>query len=277
MDAVRAKGVHAERCGDRGVDPAGDGDDHVLESALLDVVPQPEDEREAHLLELRLEGRHRSVDRPRTRHRWAELDDLDRRNGLSRAVELATPHVAETAADGEVGLDVDDEQVLLESWRASDHLARVVEHDRVSVEDELVLPTDEVAEGEVGAGVARSRHQHLLPLFRLADVEGRCGEIDDELRAGEGEVSRGRAGLPQVLADRGPEIDVSQVEQQEVAPLGEVAVLVENAVVREELLAIDRLDATIRADGAGVREISVEPGCSDQRDDTRRRSGDLLE
>ena len=38
MDALRAEGVDAERRGHRGVDPAGDSDDDVLEPALLDVV-----------------------------------------------------------------------------------------------------------------------------------------------------------------------------------------------------------------------------------------------
>ncbi len=135
------------------------------------------------------------------------------------------------------------------------------------VEDELVLSADEVAEREVRAGVPRSCHQHLLALLRLADVVGRCGEIHHELSAGEGEVGCRRPGLPQVLADRRTGVDVAHAKQQEVAALGEVAMLVEDAVVREEVLSIDALDAAVRADGAGVREIPVEPRCSDERDD----------
>ena len=53
--------------------------------------------------------------------------------------------------------------------------------------------------------------------------------------------------------------------------------LVEDAVVREEVLSIDALDAAIRADGAGVREISVEPRGSDECDDPLCSPCDLLE
>ena len=161
--------------------------------------------------------------------------------------------------------------------RAREDLARVVEHHRVPVEDELVLPADEVAEREIRARVARARHEHLLALLRLADVEGRCGEVDDELRSGERQVGRRRARLPQVLADRGPEVHVAHPNQQEVASLGEVPMLVEDAVVREEMLPVDGLDAAVRADRAGVREVAVEPGRADERDDARRRRRDLLE
>ncbi len=85
--------------------------------------------------------------------------------------------------------------------------------------------------------------EHLLALLRLADVERRGGEIDDELRPREREVGRGRAGLPDVLADREADGRLAEPEEDEVATLGEVAVLVEHAVVREELLAVDRLHA----------------------------------
>ena len=110
----------------------------------------------------------------------------------------------------------------------------------MAVEDELVLSADEVAEGEVRARVARPRDEHLLAVLRLADVERRGGEVDDQLRAGEREVGRRRARLPDVLADRDPPDDrIAEPEQDEVAALGEVAVLVEDAVVGEEVLAVD--------------------------------------
>ena len=145
------------------------------------------------------------------------------------------------------------------------------------VEDELVLAADEVAEGEVRARVACARDEHLLALLGLPDVERRRREVDDELRAGECEIGRGRAGLPDVLADRDADGRVAEPEEDEVATLGEVAVLVEDAVVREEVLAVDGLHAAVRADGAGVREIAVEPGRADERDDAVGRGRDLLE
>ena len=49
----------------------------------------------------------------------------------------------------------------------------------MAVEDELVLPADEVAEGDVRGVVARSRDEHLLAVLRLADVERGGGEVDE--------------------------------------------------------------------------------------------------
>ncbi len=197
------------------------------------------------------------------------------RNGLPRAVQLAPADVTQPPTDREIGLDVDDQQVLLEARRPGDDFARIVEHHRVTVEDELVLAADEVAEREVGARVPGARDEHLLPLLRLAHVERRGREIDDELRAGESEIGCRRPRLPEVLADGGRNVDLAQADEQEIASLGEVAVLVEDAVVREEVLAVDRLHAPVRAYRARVGQIAVEPRRADECDDAGRRARDL--
>ena len=106
---------------------------------------------------------------------------------------------------------------------------------------------------------------------------GRRREVDDQLRAGEREIGRGRTGLPDVLADRDPDGRVPDAQDDELASLGEVAVLVEDAVVREEVLPVDGLHAPIGADRAGVGEIAVEPRRSDERRDAGALRGDLLE
>ena len=49
--------------------------------------------------------------------------------------------------------------------------------------------------------LSRARDEHLLALALLADVERRRGDVDEQLRAGEREVGRGRPRLPDVLAD----------------------------------------------------------------------------
>jgi hypothetical protein len=54
-------------------------------------------------------------------------------------------------------------------------------------------------------------------------------------------------------------------------------VLVEDPVVRKEVLAIHGLHTSTRADSTGIREIAVEPGGPDQCHDAVGRSGDLLE
>ena len=54
-------------------------------------------------------------------------------------------------------------------------VALVVDHDRVAVEDQLVLAADEVAERDGAEVVARALDQHALALAALARVVGRRG------------------------------------------------------------------------------------------------------
>ena len=217
----------------RGVDPTRDADDDLLEPVLLDVVAESELERESHLLEV-VEHRARSAPRsdPSGHPRTADVDDRDLGDCLALALQRAAPHVSQPSADRLLGLDVDHEQRLFEPGRAREHLALVIEHDGVSVEDELVLAADGVDEGDVADVVSRAGRKHLLALPLLADVERRGGDVDEELRAREREVGCGRAGLPHVLADGRPDQRIAVLEQEEVAPRREVAVLVEDAVVR---------------------------------------------
>ena len=102
-------------------------------------------------------------------------------------------------------------------------------------------------------------------------------EVDEELRAREREIGGRRAGLPDVLADRGADVQLPEAEQDEVAAFGEVAVLVEDAIVRQELLAVHGADLAFRAHRARVREVAVEPGRPDEGDASVRGAGDLLE
>ena len=117
-DAVHALG--AERLGaesrrDRRVDATRDGDDDLREAVLLDVVAQAERERAAHLLELRGERGGRSFDLLWMLAGCGELDDLDARGALARAIELAAAGVSQAAAHRLGRIDVDDEEALFEA------------------------------------------------------------------------------------------------------------------------------------------------------------------
>ena len=276
MDAFGPSASDAEGRGHGGVDAARHGDDHLGETVLLDVVAEAELERRAHLVELGSERGDGAGDLVELLERGDELDLLDDRRVLARAVEVAAPCVSQTPPDRGDGLDVDDEEVLLETRRAGDDLAGVVQDDRVPVEDELVLAAHEVAEREVGARVARPGDEHLLPLLGLADVERRRGEVDDELRSREREVGRRGPGLPDVLADRDPD---------EASPSGRTRVR-----GRRRSSGARRTRRSSAGSACGRRperarrrtrhtrcEVAVEPGRADERHDAVRRRGDLLE
>ncbi len=215
----------------RGVDPAGEPDDDLAEAVLVYVRPQPELEREAHLLQIVHERRDAARCRRCLRRRDLELDDAGRWHLLELPRERAPAHVAQSPPNRRRRIDIDDEQRFFESRGAGDHLALVVEHDRVPVEDELVLAAGHVAERDERRVVARAGGEHLLPLAVLADVERRRRHVHEQLRAGQREVGRRRSGLPHVLADRHADECLAEPQQHEVATGREVPVLVEHAVV----------------------------------------------
>ena len=64
------------------------------------------------------------------------------------AGERPAANVAEPAPDRVGRLDVDDEERLLEAGPAREQMALLVQHERVAVEEELVLAADGVAEGD---------------------------------------------------------------------------------------------------------------------------------
>ena len=107
MDTTRSERLRGERSGERRVDPSRDADHDVAEAVLLHVVAEAELEREPHLVEL---------------VQW-------RGSGAGRRL-----------------VEVDDEQRLLEGGSSRDDTSCRVEHERVPVEDELVLAADRVAE-----------------------------------------------------------------------------------------------------------------------------------
>ena len=70
---------------------------------------------------------------------------------------------------------------------------------------------------------------------------------------------------------------LAAADEDELAARLEVAVLVEDAVVGQELLAVHRLHLAVDADGAGVEEIPVEVGGADERRQPLGLVSDLVE
>ena len=192
------------------------------------------------------------------------------RRRLALLLERTSTNVAQAPCDHGLRVEIDDEQCFLEPRRPRDHLALVVEHHGVAVEDQLVLAADRVAQRDEARVVARAGNQHLLALAVLVEVERRRRDVQQQLRTGEGEVGRGRSRLPDVLADRHTRERLAVLEQEQVAPLSEVARLIEDAVVRQEALAVDGFHLAARAHRARVEEVAVVVRVADERGDPAR-------
>ncbi len=87
---------------------------------------------------------------------------------------------------GGCGVEVADQQLLLELRGPRDRLAGAVEHEGVAVEDELVLAADQSAEGDADAVLAGALGEQALALQPLPGVVGRGGDVDDQLGPGPG-------------------------------------------------------------------------------------------
>jgi hypothetical protein len=171
-------------------------------------------------------------------------------------------------------VDVDHDQRLLEGRGAGDDLALLVDDERVTVEDELVLAADGVHERDPGDVVAGADAEHLLALPPFAEMERRGRDVGDDVCASEREVGGRRARLPDVLADRGADECLAKGEEDEFLPGLEVPVLVENAVVRKEALVVDSFNLAVGEHGAAVEEVAIEVGGAEQCGDARRLCGD---
>ena len=215
-----AERVRGEAADQRRVNPTGEAEHHVGESVLAHVVAQAEAQRGVDL-GLRW-GNWR-----RQRSRW-------RLGGGSGEIELAHKHV------------------LLELRGASDRRAGGVEHEGVTVEDELVLTADQRAEGDVRAVLASALRKQTLALQALAGVVGGGGDVEDQPRSRRDLFCRRSARPPQVLADRQPDGLPPDVDHRARVSGHEVALLVEDAVVGEMHLAVDRAHAAVGEHRGGV-------------------------
>ncbi len=238
MHALWPERLRCERGGQSRVDSTRNTDDDVFEPVLADVVAQPENEGVAHLLQV----------------------VVQRREG--RRVRL---------------LEVDDEKGLLEAGRPRDHAAVALDEERVPVEDELVLAADHVAEGDTHAALSGSRGEDRLALLRPPDVVRGCREVDDELGTCRGQSGGRWPGNPHVLADRDADPRARHVDDRKLGAGGEVALLVEHAVVRQVPLPGPACDLAVGADRARVVENVLEKWHADQRDDASRFRSDQLD
>ena len=250
----------------------------MLEAVLGDVVARAQHEGGVDLGVL-VEGRgdraaHRALAvRAARGGERAQGRDL----GLCEPRGHALARVAQARGPGRLDVDVGDEQLLGELRRSRGDAALVVGDERVAVEDELVLAADERAERHRGEVVAGALGDHLLALVALARLVGGGRDVDDQPGAGQRLVGDGGPGLPDVLADRHADRDAVDLDDRPAGAALEVAHLVEDAVVGEVDLAVDRLHAAVGADRGGVVGVLGTLGEPDDRDDVHRLGGDPLQ
>ena len=208
-DALGAQRVGGDARDERGVDPAREPEHDVLEAVLVARsragrarAPRRPPPRGSSSGASDAAGAARRVPRGRGRRGSARAASATSRPRASRAARALARRRAGARRAGARGRRRDQQLLARTARRARSISPVVVDDERVAVEDELVLAADERAERDAREVVARALGEHALALDALAGVVGRGGDVDDQRRAGERLVGGGRAGLPDVLADR---------------------------------------------------------------------------
>ena len=144
--------------------------------------------------------------------------------------------LAERGTDRQVA----DDEGLAELRSRRDEVAVVVEDHGGAVEDQLVLSADKVDVSERARCIGGPCSEHAFPLGEDAGtVRGRVDRYD-ELGAPLAKAAHRPHGAPCVLADSHTYADAADHKERVPAgPRNEVALLVEDAVVGEQLFAHD--------------------------------------
>ncbi len=213
MHALRPQRPHRDRRGHRRVDSPRYAETSLAEAVLPEVVAEPERERAQDLggsRELRRAGRSALRQRrARALAALAEVDALDRRRVGAVDFGFSAPGVVEPFLEHVLEREVDDEELLLEGRSAGQQLAVLVHDQRLAVEHELVLASDEIAVRDHDRVVLGARGDHPFAVVSLARVVGRGGQVDRQAGVALQRLRRqGLPRIPDVLADVDRERDV---------------------------------------------------------------------
>jgi len=263
VDPVGAEGVGRHHGHQRRVDAPGKADHDVGETVLGDVIPGPDHEGPVDLLdraELRGDGGHQSpvVDPPT----WFG-DDRGDRQGWGRR---PAPGIEQALSVDRTDVKIDQRHAFLELRQGGQHVAVRVEHKRRPVEDEFVLPTDQVDVDEGAGGVGGPGGEHARAFSQPAGVIRRGVDIDHQLGAGGRLLGDRPEGTPGVLADR--DADPDAPDQEQLGGPGarrEIALLVKDAVVGQRLLVVHALHLPEGTDGGGVIQVGALVDEADHR------------
>src|ERR1035441_2118894 len=173
-------------------------------------------------------------------------------------------------------------EALLDLGGGLDAAPAAVEHHRVAVEDELVVPSHEVERRHGHAPVARVAGQHPAPQARLAFRERRRGDHDHERRAAldqrfprvvviQAPLSPEVLVIPEVLADGQPQPFPAERQDDAAVARLEPAPFVENVVRRQErLLREDPHAAALEQGGDVVERLADAAPVRHERSDEER-------
>ena len=276
-DPLGAQGVRRDACDEGRIDPAGEPQHDVAEAVLLDVVVKTQRQGGVDLCLHRGKGsgelREDRIPLPRVRRREGSQDAhrVPAAAGGRPVAGIAQP-CCRCRRDVHIG----QQQLLAKLGRAGDRRAVVVDHARVPVEDELVLSADQSAECDAGKVVPGSLGEHPLTLGALARVVGGGRDVDDQPGARQCLLAGRRTGLPDVLADGQTDPLRADVDDRPRLAGLEVPLLVEDAIVGQVDLAVDRMHRSAGQQGRRVEDILRPLGEADDGDDSIGLAGQLV-
>ena len=148
----------------------------------------------------------------------------------------------------------------------------------MAVEDQLVLAADRVAERDEARVVACARTCSISSRSRsLPTWNGEAEMFATSCAPASARSVAGGPGCQMSSQIVGPTTTSPKPQEHEVVARREVAVLVEDAVVRQVALAVDAPHLAVREHEARVVEVGVEVRRADERGDAVRRLRDLLD
>ncbi len=135
--------------------------------------------------------------------------------------------------------------MLQELGRPGEDGTRAIHHDTVAVEDQVVLPPDDVDIGHGGVGLDRApghqRQAHLV----LVTLERRGVDHHQQPRVGLEHASERSSITPEVLADDDRDIHRLDTNHEQLIARNEDAIFVEDGIVGQMVLRIASDDAAV--------------------------------
>src|SRR5262249_20963548 len=121
----------------------------------------------------------------------------------------------------------------------------------VAVEDQLILPAQQIDIGEGQTDITHTPPRNVLALALLVDFIGRSVDDDQQLgTVGAGELRRLR--LPDIFADQESYAKPSAIHDGRLTSGVKVALFIKDLVVGQLGLAMNRSEGAARNEGGGV-------------------------